>query len=449
MNVLKLAEEDGCTGRKVSTRKGGEYHGPCPGCGGKDRFLIWPEQNGGEGSWWCRICGQGGDLIQYLREFRGMSFKDAAAMSSRPTSPKAPGATPKPQAFAPRRMESPKEMWRCKSNALVTWAHRKLLQTPSALDMLAARGIGLEAVKAFRLGWNPGEQGRDCYRDRTAWGLPEEFKDNGKPKKLWIPRGFVIPTFRDGLLYRVRIRRTAPREFGPKYYVLPGSGMGPMILHEDAKAFVVVEAELDAIACAAATGSTIGAVGLGSISTKPDEFGHKVFQKSLCILNALDFEPAQDEGADPKVAKSEEMKKRIRGWWQKTYSQAKRWPVPVGKDPGEAVAEGVQLREWIRAGLSPAFLVAASKKEKRAEAPAKIPQAVIEFQRELTGKPISMELSGESGAELIFDDKWAQAHWNEFRRLADRFWEPEIMEWMEALPVNRVSAENILKYCKN
>ncbi|UIJ38705.1 hypothetical protein LWC08_03815 [Desulfobaculum bizertense] len=109
MNVLKLAEEDGCTGRKVSTRKGGEYHGPCPGCGGKDRFLIWPEQNGGEGSWWCRICGQGGDLIQYLREFRGMSFKDAAAMSSRPTSPKAPGAAPKPQAFVPRAWSRPRK----------------------------------------------------------------------------------------------------------------------------------------------------------------------------------------------------------------------------------------------------------------------------------------------------------------------------------------------------
>lgn len=38
--------------RKVSSARGGEYHGPCPFCGGTDRFALWPADN----KWSCRHC---------------------------------------------------------------------------------------------------------------------------------------------------------------------------------------------------------------------------------------------------------------------------------------------------------------------------------------------------------------------------------------------------------
>ena len=38
-------------------------------------------------------------------------------------------------------------------------------------------------------------------------------------------------------------------------------------------------------------------------------------------------------------------------WWLETFPKAKRWPVPAGKDPGEAYKEGVDIRKWILAGL--------------------------------------------------------------------------------------------------
>ena len=79
MNILALLEEKNITTRRVSGNKGGEYHSSCPGCGGDDRFHTWPAQNNGRGSWWCRKCGKGGDAIQFLREFSGMSFKDACS----------------------------------------------------------------------------------------------------------------------------------------------------------------------------------------------------------------------------------------------------------------------------------------------------------------------------------------------------------------------------------
>ena len=43
---------------------------------------------------------------------------------------------------------------------------------------------------------------------------------------------------------------------------------------------------------------------------------------------------------------------RAGGFWAKTYGRkVKRWPAPSGKDPTEAFQSGIDLREWIAAGL--------------------------------------------------------------------------------------------------
>jgi DNA primase len=36
--------------RKVASTRGGEYAGPCPFCGGRDRLRVQPERR----LWWCR-----------------------------------------------------------------------------------------------------------------------------------------------------------------------------------------------------------------------------------------------------------------------------------------------------------------------------------------------------------------------------------------------------------
>lgn len=64
--------------RRVSTTNGGEWAGPCVLCGeGKDRMRVWPSQ-GETGRFWCRRCQRTGDAITYLREWRGLSFPEAA-----------------------------------------------------------------------------------------------------------------------------------------------------------------------------------------------------------------------------------------------------------------------------------------------------------------------------------------------------------------------------------
>lgn len=65
--------------RKVSSSRGGEYHGPCPFCGGEDRFAYWQ----GEQKWSCRNCVGPDmtpkDVIDFVMQRDGIGFGAAAA----------------------------------------------------------------------------------------------------------------------------------------------------------------------------------------------------------------------------------------------------------------------------------------------------------------------------------------------------------------------------------
>lgn len=353
MNVLDLARQK-VQLKKASTTAGGEWQGPCPGCGGTDRFHVWPNQSEGKGAYWCRSCGKWGDNIQFLRDFEGMSFRDACArlhidapdVSARQSSP--PPKRQKPE-FLPTAHADPGGNWLEKADKLVSWAAENLARSPEQLSWLSARGISAETAVQFRLGWNPGENGKDLYRPRKVWGLDEITKEDGRPKALWIPRGLVIPYIAGGIVRRIRIRRP---EGEPRYYVIPGSSMSTMLLEPGRRAFVVVESELDAIAVVA--GNTLaGAVGLGSVAAKPDQEAFAVLSGALSILNALDYDAA---GAKAMT------------WWAGQFKRSARWPVPKGKDPGDAVRMGTDLKRWIEAGLPPALTL---------EDPAPAPSPIV------------------------------------------------------------------------
>ena len=62
--------------KKVASTGGGEYAGPCPFCGGRDRFRVQPAK----GRWWCRGCSDGSrwqDAIGYVRRREGLGFTEA------------------------------------------------------------------------------------------------------------------------------------------------------------------------------------------------------------------------------------------------------------------------------------------------------------------------------------------------------------------------------------
>jgi putative DNA primase/helicase len=52
-------------------------HGPCPMCGGKDRFRF--DDREGKGTWICNKCGSG-DGAELVKRVKGVEFKEAAKM---------------------------------------------------------------------------------------------------------------------------------------------------------------------------------------------------------------------------------------------------------------------------------------------------------------------------------------------------------------------------------
>lgn len=75
MTLLDIIGRDVKLKRAAATG-GGEYHGPCPVCGGNDRFRVQPEK-GKTGRFACRQCEISGDGIDYLRKVKGLTFQEA------------------------------------------------------------------------------------------------------------------------------------------------------------------------------------------------------------------------------------------------------------------------------------------------------------------------------------------------------------------------------------
>jgi hypothetical protein len=69
IDLVALAQKFGA---KLS-RRGRDWAGPCPRCGGRDRFVITPRK----GVFLCRQCGAGGDAIELLRFLTSCSFQEA------------------------------------------------------------------------------------------------------------------------------------------------------------------------------------------------------------------------------------------------------------------------------------------------------------------------------------------------------------------------------------
>src|SRR5579859_3559730 len=64
-----------------SNTDGGEFWGACPFCrAGTDRFHVWPHSYKKKPHYWCRQCGLEGDAISFMREYHGISYREACEL---------------------------------------------------------------------------------------------------------------------------------------------------------------------------------------------------------------------------------------------------------------------------------------------------------------------------------------------------------------------------------
>lgn len=340
VDLLAMIQQDTHL-KRVSSHKGGEWHGPCPFCGGKDRLRVRPN-DGPLGFWKCRNgsgderggngCGRGGDAIAYAVESGRMT--PAQAYAARHGDAVNIGAATVARAIpTPEACDPPNAQWQTRALDFVATAQAALWGDvgAKALSWLMGRGLSEDTITRGGLGYHAGSPE---YEDRAAWGLPEELNDNGNPKRVWLPRGVVIPWVVGDDVWRVNIRRPVG---DPKY--IGATGYGNALYDADQlttdRPAILVEGELDALTIKQVAGDLLTPTATGS--TGGARRARWLARLALCprVLVAFDADKAGEEA---------------RQYWLAVLPNGRYWR-PFWGDANKMLQTGGDLRGWIAAGL--------------------------------------------------------------------------------------------------
>lgn len=298
--------------KRVASTNGGEYAGPCPFCGGTDRFRVWPEHPGGVGRWWCRQCGKSGDAIAYLVEHGDITPSEAGRLRhGDDTVGVVPGRTAHIGSDITPDNGPPPSAWQGQALRFVTDSETRLWGADRfALNEVRKWGLTDQTIKEWRLGWSTG----GAY-----------------------PRGIEIPHFMGEKLWAVKIRRYVGREpaADPKYTQL--SGGRPMLFGADRlrgtnRALLLAEGEKDAVLALQELGDLVDVASLAGATKTIAPRWAMYFLAYDNVLIAYDGDPAGVTGA-------QNLTRHLRA--------ARRLRLPVGTDLAEFHQLGNSLRAWL------------------------------------------------------------------------------------------------------
>ena len=305
----------------------------CPFHQDKSPSFLVSQEHAERGRYHCFGCGADGDAIDYVRKRQNCGYTEALAVLGLADdgAERAPVAQREPE---PERLTAPCAAWQDRGIAFVM-ASQAALWVPDgarALAWLRDRGFSDDVIGLAMLGYNA----QDRYDDRAAWGLAPEIDDKGRPRRVWLPRGVVIPWEFDGSLWRVNVRRPAG---DPKYIGPAGSANG--LYGADAlrcdRSAVILEGELDALTVRQHAGDLVTPVATGSTGGARRVKWLSRLAACARVLVAFDSDPAGDEAAQ---------------YWLGALPNAARWRAPWGKDANGLATAGGDVRAWIAAGCT-------------------------------------------------------------------------------------------------
>jgi DNA primase len=308
--------------KRMGSTHGGEYAGPCPFCGGTDRFRVWPEHPSGKARWWCRQCSRWGDHADLLRALRGVPMREALRAAGVEPAGRM-SAQPRP---VERPLSRPTAAWQQRAEQVAQAAEVALWEPAGAkeLSSLQQRGLTCDTIRAARLGYIA----EDLREPAASWGLPPDHKP------VWAPRGICLPWRAAAAVWRLNIRRPSgtPKYIGPAGFCTGLYGADGLHPGEPA---VLVEGEFDALSVVQETG--FAAVASGSTCGARHPHWQRRLGRCSTVLVAFDADDAGEQAAR---------------WWLDRLPTAVRL-VPAGaKDANGMLAGGVDLRAWVADRLS-------------------------------------------------------------------------------------------------
>ncbi len=184
-------------GENVNLKKNGvNFKGLCPFHSEKTpSFMVNPERR----SFHCFGCGEGGDVLSFMMKFHRLSFHDALKELARRYQINLPQDTLSPA--DQERTQKRRQLADINDRAAALF-HDLLLHSPSAEKArryLENRGIPLEVVKTFRLGYAP-----------DSWDFLTSKLESEFPLGLIKDTGLIVPRAKSGFYDRFRNRILFP-----------------------------------------------------------------------------------------------------------------------------------------------------------------------------------------------------------------------------------------------
>ena len=262
-------------------------------------------------------CDLRGDALDWLTNYRRLSFVEALRVLGDPVST----VVPSERKYLKSPSAPPEWNWQHRAERIVSQAEETLWSEVGepALNYLTARGLTTRTIRAARLGYVPG--------DFRGWRVIEG---------MGVPCGITIPWFAAGALWAVKVRRA----YGtPKYQQIKGGNVNGLYGADhlaDREVALFCEGEFDALLAGQEAGNLTATVTLSSATAILSSRWYAELTHCHTILVAYDRDAAGEKGANRLLSLS---------------PRFRPIQVPHGKDIGEFYLKGGDVYHWIEQAI--------------------------------------------------------------------------------------------------
>jgi len=340
-DLIALAEEAGAQFNSSHSSRCPIHHGNNP-----TAFHIYRGQDGIQHYHCFTNCPEGangGDAIAFYMRWRQVDFKTAVAELAQRAGVASNGngqrleprpAKPVARVLIDQPDDPPSETWCARALAFSAYTQCELLEATSKGPwdyLMIDRGLDINTIRNFRLGYNP----RDVFDDPAKW--------DQDAKRVWCPRGIVIPHAHDGQIRFVNVRRPLPGDAlaarigavkdlkETKFAGVRGGRRGLFGIITGKPVVVLAEGEFDTMLAHQVASSFCDVATLGGARHRLDSHDAALLAGASIIVAVLDDDEAGQRGAaylasvTPRVCTV----------------------MPPDHDLTDAWKRGVNLRQWI------------------------------------------------------------------------------------------------------